>query len=234
MGTVLLLHGFGGTPDDLEPLGVALAARGFVVRAPRLPGHGADESELDRTDRRAWRRAAELALLELRNEEARRPLGVVGYSMGACLAVELAARFPMAAVALLAPAVRPVHRLAFLVPVLAPLAPVARRLGLRVPPLGGLAQVLRLMAESRQEWGRLRAPLLVVQGTADVVVAPVGARELFAAAPSAAKDFVALPGAGHGLLDGEAGRATVARTVAFFERWLGEEQNGGERDGKIG
>ena len=37
---ILLIHGFTGSPWDLRPLGEALLARGFHVKAPLLPGHG--------------------------------------------------------------------------------------------------------------------------------------------------------------------------------------------------
>ena len=37
---VLLLHGFTGSPWEVRPLGESLAARGFHVLAPQLPGHG--------------------------------------------------------------------------------------------------------------------------------------------------------------------------------------------------
>jgi carboxylesterase len=42
---VLVLHGLTGSPWEVRPLGEALAARGFHVEAPLLPGHaGAPEA----------------------------------------------------------------------------------------------------------------------------------------------------------------------------------------------
>src|SRR5688500_20020487 len=37
---VLLVHGFTGTPMSMRPWGEHLAAAGFAVRCPLLPGHG--------------------------------------------------------------------------------------------------------------------------------------------------------------------------------------------------
>ena len=37
---LLMLHGFGDTPQTLRYLGGRLHAAGFTVRAPLLPGHG--------------------------------------------------------------------------------------------------------------------------------------------------------------------------------------------------
>ncbi len=45
----LLVHGFTGAPDEMRPLGEALAAAGFPVRAVRLPGHGTSVDDLART-----------------------------------------------------------------------------------------------------------------------------------------------------------------------------------------
>ena len=37
---VLVLHGFTGNPQSMRPLAVALAAAGYTVDLPLLPGHG--------------------------------------------------------------------------------------------------------------------------------------------------------------------------------------------------
>lgn len=100
----LLLHGFTGTPWDVRPLGDALAARGYRVHAPLLPGHGLVPEAMLHVRAADWVAASEAAL-------ARLPLGPVfvgGLSMGGLLALVLAARYPerVRALALLAPAVR--------------------------------------------------------------------------------------------------------------------------------
>ena len=37
---VLLSHGFTGSPVSMRPWGEHLAAAGYAVEVPRLPGHG--------------------------------------------------------------------------------------------------------------------------------------------------------------------------------------------------
>ena len=86
----LLLHGFSGAPTEVRGLGEHLAARGVVVSAPLLPGHGVDHHHLERSNRRAWRQAAHEALQALQARCTR--VVVVGQSMGGLLALELAAR----------------------------------------------------------------------------------------------------------------------------------------------
>src|SRR5207247_2364206 len=50
----LLVHGFTGTPEEMRPLGEALAARGFPVYGVRLAGHGTDVAEPARTRWTDW------------------------------------------------------------------------------------------------------------------------------------------------------------------------------------
>jgi len=102
---VLLLHGFTGSPWEVRPLGESLAARGYHVLAPRLPGHGTTPEAMLFVTSADWEREAEAALHALRGFER---VFVGGLSMGALLALLLAARFPrrVAALALMAPAIR--------------------------------------------------------------------------------------------------------------------------------
>lgn len=102
---VLLLHGFTGSPWELKLLAESLAAKGFHVRVPRLPGHGTVPEDLLWVTWRDWERAASEALEGLRGF----PRVVVGgLSMGGLLAVLLAARAPrrVDGLVLLAPVVR--------------------------------------------------------------------------------------------------------------------------------
>ncbi|WNG63135.1 alpha/beta fold hydrolase [Archangium gephyra] len=101
----LLLHGFTGSPWEVRPLGEALAARGLYVRAPQLPGHGSTPEALLSVSHRDWEQAAAQALLSLRGY---RRIFVAGLSMGALLALRLAADFPeqVHGLALVAPALR--------------------------------------------------------------------------------------------------------------------------------
>lgn len=86
---VLLLHGFTGSPWELRPVGEALAARGMHVTCPRLPGHGTTPEAMLFAGQVQWREAAAAALSSLGG--ARRVV-IVGLSMGALLAMVLAAR----------------------------------------------------------------------------------------------------------------------------------------------
>ncbi len=91
VAAVLLIHGFTGSPWEIRPLGESLAARGFHVRAIKLPGHGTDPEEMAWVTWREWEAAAEEGLAALAEFPT---VFVAGLSMGALLGLLLAARQP--------------------------------------------------------------------------------------------------------------------------------------------
>lgn len=87
----LLLHGFTSMPEEMEPLGDYLAARGYTVLGQRLAGHGTHPDDLARTRWTDWlvSVADGLALLSAQCERA----FLVGQSLGGILALIAAAHF---------------------------------------------------------------------------------------------------------------------------------------------
>jgi carboxylesterase len=88
----LVLHGFTGNPSSMRGVAEALAAAGFAVELPRLPGHGTSLEDMLTTSFTDWSAAAEEAYLELAGRTA--SLVVVGLSMGGTLAAWVTARNP--------------------------------------------------------------------------------------------------------------------------------------------
>ncbi|MFT3713705.1 MAG: alpha/beta fold hydrolase [Archangium sp.] len=87
--TVVLLHGFTGSPWEVRPLGEALAARGARVVCPRLPGHGTTPEAMLWAGHHEWLAAAQDTVTAQRG--ARR-LVLCGLSMGALLSMIISAR----------------------------------------------------------------------------------------------------------------------------------------------
>ena len=103
---VLLLHGFTGAPATMRPLADALAARGFPVSVPLLPGHGTSPEELAGTSYADFLAGATAAYDELAASVD--AVAVAGLSMGGALAIELAlARPDVAGLILVNPFVEP-------------------------------------------------------------------------------------------------------------------------------
>src|SRR5690606_8957900 len=77
---VLLCHGFTGSPQSLRPWGEQLAAAGYSVELPRLPGHGTTWQEMNRTTWQEWYACVDEALTRLRGHCS--TTFVAGLSMG--------------------------------------------------------------------------------------------------------------------------------------------------------
>jgi len=86
---VLLVHGFGDTPQTLQYLAAHMHVRGWGVRAPLLPGHGRTLDEFAATRADQWIDFAREELVKLRARYE--TVAIVGLSMGGSLATILAA-----------------------------------------------------------------------------------------------------------------------------------------------
>lgn len=103
---VLLLHGFTGSPFSMRRTAERLAARGFSVEAPLLPGHGTAVEDLLACGWDDWSAAADAALEDLAGHCS--AVAVVGHSMGGTLACWLAERHgSIVGLAIVNPLVRP-------------------------------------------------------------------------------------------------------------------------------
>jgi carboxylesterase len=233
---VLLLHGFGDTPQTLTYLADELHARGWDVHAPLLPGHGRTLRSFASSRATQWVGSAREALDYLLARYDR--VALVGLSMGGALAAILAAeRERIVSLALLAPYVELPPRLRRLVrhhqlihmvtPVLrgnterSILDPAerARSLGYRaMTPT--LARELAVIAErARMALPRIRVPTLLAQSREDNRLAPAVAERAFAALGSKDKELLWIDGAGH-VITVDYGYANVIGAVAaWLRRW---------------
>jgi carboxylesterase len=88
----LLIHGLGGTPVELKFVAKGIARAGFTVHCCQLAGHCGSEEDLLATGWPDWYASVEAALERMRAECDVVIVG--GLSMGAVLALRLAARRP--------------------------------------------------------------------------------------------------------------------------------------------
>lgn len=103
---VLTLHGFTGNPSSMRGLAEAVAAAGFHVELPRLPGHGTTVDEMLTTGWSDWTGEVEAAYQRIAGRTER--VVVAGLSMGGSLALWTALEHPeVAGLALVNPATKP-------------------------------------------------------------------------------------------------------------------------------
>ncbi len=232
---VLLLHGYAGSAKALEYLGERIHESGCTVSIPRLPGHGTNAADFAQTSAEDWLRSAVDNYLEL--NRTHQQVAICGLSMGAVLALLLAARFRPAAIVALAPALVVQKRLF-------PMTRAARFFVKRVSKpytpnededadlqylheqywshhwieqLAGLHRLIRL---ARTSLGRVSAPTLTIVSEQDqtVPVTVAGLIEEGIGAPI--NEYVLLSESGH-VLSNDVERDRVADlTVEWFNRHL--------------
>jgi carboxylesterase len=194
---VLVCHGFTGSPRTVRPWAEHLAAAGYTVRAPRLPGHGTTWQDLNTTGWPDWYGTAERAFDELSGRCER--VFVVGLSMGACLAFRLAQTKGDAVSGLVVvnPSLAPDTRLFVLAPVLKHVVPSLPGIagdikkpggdegGYTRVPVKAAATLPALWKLTTRHLREVSQPVLVYRSTVDHVVGPASMRILRAALPSA-------------------------------------------------
>ncbi len=97
----LLIHGFMGSPAEMRPLGQRLHEVGWTVEGLQLPGFANQIDTLFERHSLDWQRAAVDAVEGLR--DSHRPVMLVGYSMGAAVALSAARQTNVDALVLIAP-----------------------------------------------------------------------------------------------------------------------------------
>jgi carboxylesterase len=229
---VLLLHGFTGNPSSMRPWGEHLAAEGFAVRAPLLPGHGTSWQDCNTSTEQQWLQAVDDALDELAADCDR--VVVAGLSMGGTLAIRTAERRPadVAGLVLVNPALLTQRLDAKLLPLLARLTPSWAPIGndikksgvqeLAYPklPTRAMLSLRRLWAQTRADLESVTAPLLVFRSREDHVVEPASVALLLARVRSSDVTEVVLEDSYHvATLDNDAPRIFAGSVDWIRERF---------------
>lgn len=204
---VLLVHGFTGSPSEMRLLGEHLARQGFTVHAPRLPGHGTNPRDLEKTNWQQWYSAVEDGYHLLSG--LCQDVVVIGLSMGGLLSLLLASEYPVTrVVSLSTPIYIADERLRWLrvYRMFKRFVPKSRRkmdvpaiynVGYHVTPLRSLASLLNLINYVQQRLAKIRAPLLVIQSKAEHTVKPESADYIYKRAGSRNKELIWLERSGH-------------------------------------
>ena len=230
---VLLLHGFGDTPQTLSLFAKHLAKSGLSVYAPLLPGHGRDMKQFTSSRADEWILAAEDAFLEMRARY--RVVSISGLSMGGALAVIVAARHhDVASLVLFAPylgmprwlrAAAMTHwawgAVAGAVSASSPLSihdPLERVKNLAYGQVTGrtIHELARVVRRARRSLKSVVAPTLIIQSREDPRVAPSVAERALAKLGAKEKQILWTSGAGH-IITVDYGRE---RLFGDAGRWL--------------
>lgn len=226
---VLLLHGFGDTPQTLQSLATELHSAGYDVAAPLLPGHGTNVESFMRSRREDWLACARVELARMRS--AHDSVALAGLSMGGALAAILGSETPdIQSLVLMAPYLDMPPKVKVAAAshwawgglagarkgtnpgsILDP-AERARNLGYGAYSGRLLYELWRLAERARRALSNIIVPTLLIQSRDDPRIAPTVARDAFSAIGSADKKLVWVEGAGH-IITVDYGRAQVFEQV---------------------
>ena len=230
---VLLLHGFGDTPQTLALLARRLHKSGYSLYAPLLPGHGRDVSAFKKARASDWIAAAKKAFVQMRARHD--SVSIVGLSMGGALSVLIAAELDdLPALVLISPyvgmprvlrAAAATHwlwgRFAGEVNGRSPRSihdPIEREKNLAYGAITGRAlhELSRVVQLARKALPNVRAPTLIIQSREDPRIAPEVAEFALKSLGAREKKLVFTEGAGH-IITVDYGRERVFNEI---ETWL--------------
>jgi carboxylesterase len=228
---VLLSHGFTGCPASMRPWAEHLAAAGFTVRLPLLPGHGTSWQDANRTTWRDWYGAIEQSYREL---AARcRTVFACGLSMGGTLVTRLAELHPVAGLVLVNPSYATERADARFARFVAPFVPSRPGIGSDIKKPGVTETAydrtpVRAFASLQQLWKvvlddleRVSCPVLLYRSAEDHVVEPLSAKLLQTRATRTAVREVVLENSYHvATLDNDA-PAIFDGSVQFIRSIVG-------------
>jgi carboxylesterase len=226
---VVVSHGFTGNPSSLRPWADHLAAAGYSVRLPLLPGHGRPWQDTNRTRWPEWYAAVEASFTEL---TARcETVFAVGLSMGGTLVTRLAEQHPerIAGLVLVNPAYATRRFDAKLAPYITWLVKSRPAIGgdIKKPgvaeeaadrlPVVAFASLQKLWKTTRADLAKLRAPVLMYRSREDHVVDDLSAELLKARAVNTTIEEIILEDSYHvATLDNDAERIFTG-SVEFIE-----------------
>lgn len=207
---VLLIHGFTGSPAEMRPLGHYLHEHGLTVAAPLLPGHGTTPEDLNRQRRQDWIDQVEGAWRGLAGRCTH--VFVAGLSLGALLAIMLAARQPaVAGLILYSPAIIVTDPRSHFVALLKYLTPTVAKppdyftessahtqmWSYPVYPTAATHEFMRLIGDAKRTLPLVRCPILTMYSRADTTIHPNCASLIYQRVATTDRAIITLQKSGH-------------------------------------
>jgi esterase/lipase len=203
----LLIHGFTGSPYEVEPVARHFADRGWRIESPVLAGHEGHALSLNQVTWQDWVRSAEEVLQDMLLTCER--VYVIGFSMGGLIAAHLSARYPIDKLVLLSASLYYINPrqlfkdAATIIKKHFTSASDAREAYRRyvnkakTTPPRAVIHFRHLVKILKQELPKVTAPTLIIQGGRDDLVEPRSAEHIYRTIRSAEKYLHILPESKH-------------------------------------
>jgi carboxylesterase len=185
----LLLHGFTNSPFEMREMGEFLNRLGYTVSIPLIPGHGTIPADLRKKKWVEWYEKSKSELFELRKKHQR--VYIIGFSMGASLALHLAAHYEINGLVALAPVLYLKNKFSFLSHVIHIILPYSKKysgpdvradvktLSYNKIPVKSLSELLKFSKHLRQDLCDVHTPVMIVYAVKDHVVDNKSAKDIY-------------------------------------------------------
>lgn len=227
---VLVVHGFTGCTQSMLPLAEGLAAAGYTVTGPRLPGHGTSVKDMSTRKWDEWTGEAEKSLQDLADRCDN--VFVTGLSMGGTITCYLGGRYADKLAGIM-----PINAAVARLNPLMPLTPLAKYVLKTIPgvgsdikdpaveescydkvPVPAAAELHALMKLTKRDLARITEPILVFTSRDDHVVPPSNGPYIVDNVSSTDKELVWLENSYHvATLDYDK-QLIIDRCVEFINR----------------
>ena len=238
---VLLVHGFVGTPAEIQPLTDAVAAEGFTTLSLRLSGHGTHVRDMQYTRWTDWVMDVDdgLNILSCLCDE----IILCGFSMGGTLCLITAARHPQikAVITIESPLrmqqewmITPLQLLSLILPVINPLPfikhllPKSKKqeitqmitasIGYHQFATRGFAEILKLLRYSRRQVASIIAPALLIHSKLDDVVDFANVNLIAESISSTSIQTMYLENSRHNVILGPEASQVIQTVISFLHQ----------------
>lgn len=225
----LLLHGFTGRSEEIAPLINYLEREtDWEIIAPVLPGHG-NQLNLKGKDYSMWidKAVDELHYLKKHCEK----VFVIGFSMGAMIAVQLANQYTIDRLVLLAPAAKVLPMPKMVLEINKMLRDAKRGIlhsnlmyqhsvqKIIYTPMEAVLEFFKLIKQSKKCLYDIDVPVLIMQGKQDALVPYKTIYEFDRVIQSTEKEIVLFQDAGHFIcLEKDTGRIVNRLALEFLKK----------------
>jgi carboxylesterase len=201
----VILHGFTGSPYEVEPLADHLEQFGWKVSVPTLPGHGPNRDEMKKVTWKDWVQAAEKEVSKMIQECS--VVYLIGFSMGGLIAAHLATKYPITKLVLLSACVYYVnpqqifHNMAEAIK--SNFSSGGKELLKKYmerslsTPIRAVIHFRRLVKVLKPDLSKISVPTLILQGECDDIVEPRSATYIYEQIKSPVKELYFLPRSKH-------------------------------------
>ncbi|MGI6189749.1 MAG: alpha/beta fold hydrolase [Clostridiales bacterium] len=217
----LLIHGFGGSPEEMNPLAEYLHNEGITTLSPVLKGHTGRKSDLQGISYKQWIESGKNALTEL--SRMCKDIFVIGFSMGGLVAASLPYSKQVKGIATLNTPVYPWNPGGILGNLLKDIKKGTFEhlkfyaLSSVRFPFSTLIEFLKFLHNAKPKFKDLRCPLFVAQALEDDVVQPKSAVYIHRNAGSISKTLKFYKGSGHLICYSSAASKLFSDVFSFIQ-----------------